>query len=129
VLSVVNIQLIAVSYQFPFRWFLHKVIRKQSPLPYLLINDSCLLKHLDKYLNKRGATKKIFHQKAFGRYILATKKRCLAIRACVCATSVAILLTNRNYRMQNLFTAHSLKTGLRLIVVVLLSFILVNLLS
>ena len=88
-----------------------------------------LFKHLDKYLNNEEAIKKIFHQKAFARYVLATKKRCLAIRACVCAVSVAILLANRTYLMQNLFTAHSLKMGLRLVVVVLLSFILVNLLS
>lgn len=31
--------------------------------------------------------------------------------------------------MQNLFSTHSLKTGLRLVVVLLVSFILVNLLS
>jgi hypothetical protein len=35
----------------------------------------------------------------------------------------------QSYLMQNLFNAHTLKTGLRLVVVLVISFILVNLLA
>lgn len=72
---------------------------------------------------------KIFYQRAFYRYILAIESGCLAIVLAAAEIPQQFWPPFFKLLMQKLVRAHSLKMGLRLIVVVLLAFILVNLLS
>ena len=71
---------------------------------------------------------KLLHQRACSRYVLANKMGDLAIKVCR-AAFLATFLTHQKIHllMQKIINSHSLKMSLRLIVVLLLSFILVNL--